>query len=47
MVSALTVHEMHRIILEREGRDVAALSKIIRGDFKVVDVDYEVAVRSA
>ncbi|MGQ9691082.1 MAG: PIN domain-containing protein [Thermoproteota archaeon] len=48
MVSALTVHEMHRINLEREGRDIATLrSKAIRGDFKVVDVDYEVAVRSA
>jgi predicted nucleic acid-binding protein len=48
MVSALTVHEIHRINLEREGRDVATLrSNTIRGDFKVVDVDYEAAVRSA
>jgi len=48
MVSALTVHEIHRINMEREGRDVAILrSKTIRRDFKIVDVDYEIAVRSA
>jgi predicted nucleic acid-binding protein len=48
IVSALTVHEIHRLNLEREGRDVATLrSNTIRGDFKVVDVGYEVAVRSA
>jgi len=48
MVSALTVHEIHRINLEREGKNVAALrSSTIRGDFKVVDVDYETAVTSA
>jgi predicted nucleic acid-binding protein len=48
MVSALTVHEIHRINLEKEGKDVATLrSSTIRGDFKVVDVGYEVAVKSA
>jgi predicted nucleic acid-binding protein len=48
MVSALTVHEMHRINLEREGRDVATLrSRTIRADFKVANVDYETAVKSA
>ena len=48
MVSALTVHEIHRINLEREGREVATLrSETIRRDFNVVDVDYETAVRSA
>jgi len=48
MVSALTVHEIHRINLEREGREIAALrSETIRRDFNVVDVDYETAVRSA
>jgi predicted nucleic acid-binding protein len=47
-VSALTVHEIHRINLEREGKDVATLrSNTIRGDFDIVDVDYETAVRSA
>jgi predicted nucleic acid-binding protein len=48
MVSALTVHEIHRINLKREGKDAAALrSNTIRGDFKIVDVDYETAVKSA
>jgi predicted nucleic acid-binding protein len=48
MVSALTVHEIDRINLEREGKDVATLrSNTIRGDFNIVDVDYETAVRSA
>jgi predicted nucleic acid-binding protein len=48
MVSALTVHEIHRINLEGEGRDVATLrSRTIRADFKVVDVNYETAVKSA
>ena len=48
MVSALTVHEIHRINLKREGKDVANLrSNTIRGDFTIVDVDYETAVKSA
>jgi len=48
IVSALTVHEVHRINLEREGREVATLrSETIHRDFNVVDVDYETAVRSA
>ncbi len=48
MVSALTVHEMHRIDLKREGKDVAALrSETIRRDFQTVDVNYAIAVRSA
>jgi len=48
MVSALTIHEIHRIDLEREGREVATVrSETIRRDFNVVDVDYEAAVRSA
>ena len=34
------VHEIHRINLEREGKEDAALrSRVIRGDFKVVDGD--------
>jgi predicted nucleic acid-binding protein len=48
MVSTLTVHEIHRINMQREGKAVAALrSEAIRGDFHVVDVDYETAVKSA
>ena len=48
MVSSLTIHEMHRVNLQREGKDVAALrSNAIRGDFRVLDVNYEIAVKSA
>ena len=48
MVSALTIHEIYHVNLEREGREVAVLrSETIRRDFNVVDVDYETAVRSA
>ena len=47
-VSVVTIHEVYRICLEREGREVAGLRcETIRRDFEVVDVDYEVAVRSA
>lgn len=48
MVSSLTVHEIHRINLLREGKDVAALrSNTIKRDFKIVGVDYKTAVKSA
>ena len=48
MVSSLTVHEIHRINLLREGRDAAALrSSTIKRDFTIVNVDYKTAVRSA
>jgi len=48
MVSTLTVHEIHSINLEKEGREVATLrSETICRDFNVVDVDYETAVISA
>jgi len=47
-VSVVTIHEVYRIDLEREGREVARLrSETIRRDFDVVDVDYETAIRSA
>ena len=48
MVSSLTVHEIHRIVLKREGKDVATLrSNTIQGDFDVIDVDYKIAIKSA
>jgi len=47
-VSVVTIHEVYRIDLEREGREVARLrSETIRRDFDVVDMDYETAARSA
>ena len=48
MVSSLTIHEIHRVVLKKEGRDVATLrSNTIRRDFQVFDVDYAIAVKSA
>jgi predicted nucleic acid-binding protein len=48
MVSTITVHEVYRIDLKKEGREVAVYrSNIIRRDFTVVNVDYETAVKSA
>ena len=48
MVSALTIHEIYHVNLEREGMEVAILrSETIQRDFNVVDVDYKMAVRSA
>ena len=48
MVSVITIHEMHRIDLEKEGKEVASLrSETIRRDFNVVEVDYRIAIRSA
>lgn len=47
-VSVVTIHEVYRIDLEREGREVARLrSETIHRDFDVVDMDYETAIRSA
>ncbi len=48
MVSSLSVHEIHRIVLKNEGREVASIrSSTIRRDFQVIDVDYTIAVKSA
>jgi predicted nucleic acid-binding protein len=48
MVSSLTIHEFHRIVLKTKGKDVAALrSGTIQRDFQVIDVDYSIAVKSA
>ncbi len=48
LVSSLTIHEIHRIVLKKEGKAVATLrSNIIRRDFQVIDVDYQIAVKSA
>jgi toxin FitB len=48
MVSSLTIHEFHRIVLKTKGKEGAALrSGTIQRDFQVVDVDYSIAVKSA
>jgi len=48
LVSVVTIHEMHRIDLENEGKEVAAMrSETVRRDFEVLEIDYEIAVKSA
>jgi toxin FitB len=48
VVSSLTIHEFHRMVLRTKGKEVAALrSNTIRGDCTVVDVNYTIAVKSA
>jgi predicted nucleic acid-binding protein len=47
-VSALTIHELYRINAKRSGREVATLrSHTIREEFKIVDVNYKIAIQSA
>jgi len=48
VVSAVTIHEIYKIVLEREGREVAKhRGETIRRDFEVVGMDYELAIESA
>jgi predicted nucleic acid-binding protein len=48
LVSSLTIHEIHRLVLRSDGKEVATLrSKTIRNDFIVIDVNYQIAVKSA
>ena len=48
LVSVLTIHELHHINMKRSGRDIANLrSHTIFEEFKVVGVDYLIAVQSA
>lgn len=47
-VSAVVVHEVYRLSLEWEGRETAVLrTSLLEKDFKVVDVDSEIARSSA
>ena len=48
VVSSLTVHEIHRLVLKTDGKDVATMrSNTIRRDFQVIDVNYPIAIKSA
>ncbi len=48
LVSALTIHELYRINVKRDGREVATLrSHTIREEFTVISVDYKIAMQSA
>ncbi len=47
-VSVITLHEIYRLALGKEGREVAQLRvNLISKDFEVVDVDCAVAVKAA
>ena len=47
-VSAITIHEVYRVSLEGEGRDVARIRKsAIERDFEIIDVDSDIAAESA
>lgn len=47
-VSAITIHEVYRISLEGEGREVAKIRKsAIERDFEIINVDSEIAAESA
>jgi len=46
--SAITIHEVYRVSLEEEGRDVAKMRKAtIERDFKIIDVDSDIAAEAA
>jgi predicted nucleic acid-binding protein len=47
-VSVITLHEVYRFSLAREGREIAQLRvDLISNDFDVVDVDSAIAVKAA
>jgi predicted nucleic acid-binding protein len=46
--SAITIHEIYRITLEEEGREVAKIRKTaIEKDFEIISVDSDIAAESA
>jgi len=48
LVSSLTIHEIYRLVLKTDGKAVAELRSIaIRRDFQIIDVNYQIAVKSA
>lgn len=47
-VSAVTIHEVYRLSLQDEGRDVARIRRSsIERDFQVIDVNSDIAVEAA
>jgi predicted nucleic acid-binding protein len=48
MISAVTIHEIHRLNLKKMDRETAKLrSALIKNEFRIIDVDYEIAVTGA
>lgn len=47
-ISVIVIHEVYQLTLGREGRETAILrTELLKGDFKIVNVDLEIARRSA
>lgn len=47
-ISAIVIHEVYQLTLGREGRETAILrTELLKGDFKIVNVDSEIARNSA
>jgi predicted nucleic acid-binding protein len=47
-VSAITIHEIYRITLQEEGREVARIRRAaVEKDFQVIGIDSDIAVESA
>lgn len=47
-ISAIVIHEVYQLILKKEGRETALLrTTILEKDFKIVDVNSEIAKNSA
>ncbi|MGQ9719646.1 MAG: PIN domain-containing protein [Nitrososphaerales archaeon] len=47
-VSVVTLHELYKITLGKEGRDVARFRvEIIKGHFKIINVDDKIAINGA
>jgi len=47
-ISAIVIHEVYQLTLKREGRETAILrTNLLEKDFKIVDVDSEIAKGSA
>jgi predicted nucleic acid-binding protein len=48
VISTITIHEVYRLTLEKEGREQAELrAELLEKDFKVVNVDAQIAKISA
>lgn len=47
-ISSIVIHEVYQLTLQRDGRETAILrTSLLEKDFKVVDVDSEIAKSSA
>ncbi|HIE23968.1 MAG TPA: type II toxin-antitoxin system VapC family toxin [Candidatus Korarchaeota archaeon] len=47
-ISSISIHEVYKLTLEREGLEIAELrASVLEKDFKVVEVDSEIAKLSA